>query len=72
VVATTVLVNMVLLMALCYQQFFIGGASAWLWVPYGLFLVFLARRARRLKRRVSALVGAAAVRCGLVVPGANS
>ncbi len=72
VVATTVLVNMVLLMALCYQQFFIGGASVWLWVPYGLFLVFLARRARRLKRRVSALVGAAAVRCGLVVPGAKS
>jgi O-antigen biosynthesis protein len=65
VVATTVLVNMAMLLALIYQQFLIPGGSVWLWMPYGVFLIFLARRARRLKRRVAALVGAAAARCGL-------
>lgn len=63
-VATTVLTNTVVLMALAYQQFVIPGGSWWLWAPYGVFLLFLGRRARRLRRRVAELVGAAAVRCG--------
>jgi len=59
--------NAVVLMALAYQQFVIPGGSWWLWIPYGIFLVVLGRRARRLKRRVAALVGAAAMRCGFTM-----
>ena len=63
-VATTFLLSFILLGILSYQQFFIPEASVWPWVPYVLFELFLFLRARRLKRRVAELVGAAAARCG--------
>jgi cellulose synthase/poly-beta-1,6-N-acetylglucosamine synthase-like glycosyltransferase len=63
-VATTFLLSFILLGILAYQQFFIPEASVWPWVPYVLFELFLFLRARRLKRRVADLVGAAAARCG--------
>ena len=63
-VATTFLLSFILLGILSYQQFFIPEASVWPWVPYVLFELFLFLRARRLKRRVADLVGAAAARCG--------
>lgn len=66
-VATTLLSNAVVLLALAYQQFVIPGGSWWLWIPYGVFLLVLGRRARRLRRRVAALVGAAAMRCGFTM-----
>ena len=58
-VATTFLVNLVLLCILAYRQFFVPGSDLWLWIPY----LILASRARRLKKRVAELVGAAAQRC---------
>jgi hypothetical protein len=63
-VATTFLLSFILLGILAYQQFFIPEASLWPWIPYVLFEFFLFLRARRLKRRVAELVGAAAARCG--------
>ena len=63
-VATTFLLSFILLGILSYQQFFIPEASLWPWIPYALFEFFLFLRARRLKRRVAELVGAAAARCG--------
>ncbi len=63
-VATTFLLSFILLGILSYQQFFIPEASLWPWIPYVLFEFFLFLRARRLKRRVAELVGAAAARCG--------
>ena len=63
-VATTFLLSFILLGILSYQQFFIPEASLWPWIPYVLFELFLFLRARRLKRRVAELVGAAAARCG--------
>ena len=63
-VATTFLLSFILLGILAYQQFFIPEASLWPWIPYVLFELFLFLRARRLKRRVAELVGAAAARCG--------
>jgi len=64
-VATTLLVNAILVCALAYQQFLIPGGAWWPWIPYAVFVLVLARRARRLKRRVADLVEAAANRCGL-------
>ena len=64
-VATTLLINLVLLGILLYRQFMIPGSHWWLWVPYGIFIIILFRRIWRLKRRVADLVGAAAARCGL-------
>ncbi|MCX6974865.1 MAG: glycosyltransferase [Verrucomicrobia bacterium] len=65
-VATTFLLSFILLGILAYQQFFIPEASLWPWIPYVLFEFFLFLRARRLKRRVAELVGAAAARCGFI------
>jgi len=65
-VATTVLVNAVLLAILGYRQFFVPGSDIWLWIPYAIWLVILFSRAYRLKKRVAELVGAAAQRCGFV------
>jgi glycosyltransferase involved in cell wall biosynthesis len=63
-VATTVLVNAILLGVLAYQQLLIPDAHWWPWIPYGIFVLVLARRAHRLKRRVADLVEATATRCG--------
>ncbi|MFM8982051.1 MAG: hypothetical protein ACKOLA_03930, partial [Spartobacteria bacterium] len=64
-VATTLLVNAILICALAYQQFILSTPTWWPWIPYAVFVLFLTRRARRLKRRVADLVEAAANRCGL-------
>jgi hypothetical protein len=63
-VATTFLINLVLLGILVYRHFQVAGMELWLWVPYVLFVLFLFRRVWGLKRRVADLVGAAAARCG--------
>jgi glycosyltransferase involved in cell wall biosynthesis len=63
-VATTFLVNLVLLAMLLYRQFFVEGGDLWLWIPYLIFTAILLNRAWRLKKRVAELVGAAAQRCG--------
>ena len=63
-VATTLLLNFVLVCLVLWHQLAIGGPSWWPWIPYGVFVFVLFRRARRLKRRVADLVCAAAERCG--------
>lgn len=65
-VATTFLVNAILLLILGYQQLFAAHNYAWpwLWVPFFIWIAVLWFRSRRLKRRVAELVGAAAQRCG--------
>jgi GT2 family glycosyltransferase len=68
-VATTFLINLILLGFLVYRGLSDGGLSLFLLVPYFGFLVFLGYRALRLRRRVSALVQAAAARRGLSLIG---
>lgn len=63
-VATTILVNAVILGALAYRQFLEPGSDLWLWIPYLVLLTVFYQRARRLKKRVAHLIGAAAQRCG--------
>jgi len=63
-VATTVLLNVILLGILAYQQLLIPDTHWWPWIPYGIFTLVLLRRARRLKRRVTDLVESASLRCG--------
>ena len=63
-VATTILVNFILLAVLAYQQLLIPNAHWWPWIPYAVFVLILLRRARRLQRRVADLVENAAARCG--------
>lgn len=62
-VATTFLVNLVLLCILAYRQFFVDGPDLWLWIPYLIFVGYLSMRLWQLKRRVAELVDAAAQRC---------
>lgn len=62
-VATTFLVNLVLLGILGYRQIIAPGGDLWLWIPYLIWVGVLVWRARRLKKRVADLVGAAAQRC---------
>ena len=72
-VALTVLVNAVLLSILLYRAAFTPYHDGFWWACYGLLLVWLYFRARRLKRRVADLVIAAAQGCGLTrVFGASS
>lgn len=64
-VATTLLLNAILLGVIAYRQFTADSWDFWLQIPYAIFVIVLLSRARRLRRRVAALVEAAAVRCGL-------
>ncbi|MEO6052664.1 MAG: glycosyltransferase [Chthoniobacterales bacterium] len=64
-VATTLLVNIILLSCLAYRQFFMPNPGIWLQIAYLVFVAILISRAWRLKRRVAELVEAAAQRCGL-------
>jgi len=64
-VATTLLLNAILLGVIAYRQSTSDSWDFWLQVPYAVFVIVLLSRARRLRRRVAALVEAAAVRCGL-------
>lgn len=63
-VATTLLVNLVILGILGYRQTITPGGDLWLWVPYLVAVLALLRGAHRFKKRVAQLVGAAAERCG--------
>ena len=65
-VATTVLVNMIILSVLLYRLIFTGSLDHLWWGGYGAVTLFFLWRAYRLKRRVAALVIAAANRCGLL------
>ena len=62
---TTVILNLIALALLVYRQINISHVDLWFIVPYALFLVFLATRARALKSRVAELVDLAAQRAGL-------
>ena len=48
-VATTFLINLVLLAILGYRQLFVPGNHLWLWIPYLIAVGFLAARGYRLK-----------------------
>jgi hypothetical protein len=63
-VATTLLLNFILLSVLAYHQLLVPDAHWWPFVPYGIFVLILLRRAHRLQRRVADLVENAATRCG--------
>jgi len=60
-----VIFNLIALALLVYRQVNVSHADLWFIVPYGLFLVFLATRARALKSRVVEVVDLAALRAGL-------
>ena len=64
-VTTTVIFNLVALSLLIYRQLNTSHVDLWFIIPYSLFLVFLATRARALKSRVAELVDLAAHRAGL-------
>lgn len=64
-VATTVLANMLALALLLYRIVFVTHKDHLLWCGYAAVVIFFYWRAYRLKRRVAALVIAAANRCGL-------
>ncbi|MDQ2824329.1 MAG: glycosyltransferase [Verrucomicrobiota bacterium] len=64
-VTTTVIINLIALTLLIYHQLNLSHVDLRFVVPYALFLVFLATRARALKRRVAELVDVAAHRAGL-------
>jgi GT2 family glycosyltransferase len=64
-VTTTVIFNLIALSLLVYRQLNVSHVDFWFAVPYGLFLVFLATRARLLKSRVAELIDLAARRAGL-------
>jgi glycosyltransferase involved in cell wall biosynthesis len=64
-VPTTVIVNLVAVAILIYRQLNASHADLWSIIPYSLFLIFLATRARALKRRVAELVDLAAYRAGM-------
>src|SRR5256714_146358 len=64
-VPTTVIFNLIALSLLIYRQPNTSHVDLWFIIPYGLFLIFLATRARALKSRVAELVDLAAYRAGL-------
>jgi len=64
-VTTTVILNLIALSLLVYRQLNTSHVDLWFIIPYSLFLVFLATRARLLKSRVAELVDLAAQRAGL-------
>jgi hypothetical protein len=64
-VTTTVIINLLIIAMILYRDLN-GGSVDWrILIPYGLFLLFLITRARRLKRRVAEIVDVAAFRLGL-------
>ncbi len=64
-VATTFLVNLVLISTLALRQFQNPGLDLWVQVPYILFLLLLFNNLRKLKRRVAELFEACGQRVGL-------
>jgi glycosyltransferase involved in cell wall biosynthesis len=64
-VPTTVIFNLVVATLLIYRQLNASHIDYWFIIPYSLFLIFLATRARFLKKRVAELIDVAAHRAGL-------
>jgi len=64
-VTTTVIANLIALSVMIYRQVNGEHLDLAFFVPYSLFLLFLANRAWALRRRVAELVDAAAFRVGL-------
>ncbi|MEO5718085.1 MAG: hypothetical protein ABIR29_05880, partial [Chthoniobacterales bacterium] len=64
-VTTTVILNLLFLAMIIYRDLNTGGIDLRILIPYGIFLLFLGTRARRLKRRVAEIVDVAAYRLGL-------
>jgi hypothetical protein len=64
-VPTTVILNLFALSIFIYRQVNLSHVDLWFIIPYSLFLIFLATRARALKSRVAELVDMAAHRAGL-------
>jgi GT2 family glycosyltransferase len=64
-VPTTVIFNLVAVSILIYRQLNTSHLDLWSIIPYAIFLIFLANRARALKKRVVELVDVAAYRAGL-------
>src|SRR5205823_7091453 len=52
-VPTTVIFNLIVLSLLIYRQVNISHIDLWFIIPYGIFLTFLAMRARALKLRIA-------------------
>jgi len=64
-VPTTILINLVTLCLLAYNQLHAGHLNLWLLGLYFCFVLFLVNRAHRLKSRVAEMVDVAAYRAGL-------
>ncbi len=64
-VATTFLVNLVILSTLAIRQLGMTEPDLWFQIPYLIFLLFLFNNLRKLKRRVAELFEANAQRVGL-------
>src|SRR5438477_7453496 len=65
-VTTTVIFSLLALSVVIYRQLHTSHLDLWSVIPYSLFLVFLATRARALKSRVAELIDLAAHRAGLL------
>jgi hypothetical protein len=64
-VPTTVIFNLIAVSVLIYRQLNTSHVDYWFIIPFSLFLIFLASRARSLKKRVAELIDAAAERAGM-------
>src|SRR5207249_6329145 len=64
-VVTTIIFNLIAISLLIYHELNISHIDLWPTIFYGVFLGFLATRARALKSRVAELVDLAAFRAGL-------
>jgi len=64
-VTTTIIVNLLFLAMIVYRELNSGDIDLRILIPYALFVLFLATRARRLKRRVAEIVDVAAHRLGM-------
>jgi hypothetical protein len=60
-----VIINLLIIAMLIYRYLNSAGPELRILIPYGLFLLFLGTRARRLKKRVAEIVDVAAFRIGL-------
>jgi O-antigen biosynthesis protein len=65
-VTTTVILNLLFLAIIIYRNLNSAGVDLRLLMAYGVFLLFLGTRARRLKRRVAEILDVAACRAGLL------
>lgn len=64
-VTSTIIFGLIALSIVIYRQLHTSHLDLWSVIPFSLFLVFLASRARALKARVAELVDLAAYRAGL-------